>query len=45
MDGVGSQARNFVEAAGLGLLATALLYVPPASIAPRLDDWLVGDAG
>jgi hypothetical protein len=43
MDGVRSQARNFVEAAGLGLLAAALLYVPPASIAPKLDAWLLGD--
>jgi hypothetical protein len=42
MDGVRSQARNLVEAAGIALLATALLYVPPASIAPRLDAWLFG---
>jgi hypothetical protein len=41
MDGLRSLARNLVEAAGVGLLATALLYLPPASIAPRLDAWLL----
>jgi serine/threonine-protein kinase len=33
-------ARKLVEAAGLGLLAVAILYLPPASIAARLDAWL-----
>jgi hypothetical protein len=42
MDGVRSQARNLAEAAGIALLATALLYVPPASIALKLDAWLFG---
>jgi len=37
-----SLARNLVEAAGLSLLATAILYIPPASIAARLDAWLFG---
>ncbi|HEX7237688.1 MAG TPA: CHASE2 domain-containing protein, partial [Gammaproteobacteria bacterium] len=40
MDQLRSQARALVEAAGLGLLATAVLYLPPASIAARLDGWL-----
>ncbi|RPI60788.1 MAG: serine/threonine protein kinase [Lysobacterales bacterium] len=40
MDRVRSLARKLVEAAALGLLATAILYLPPASIAPRLDAWL-----
>jgi len=40
MNRVASQARTLVEAAGLGLLATAVLYLPPASIAARLDAWL-----
>jgi serine/threonine-protein kinase len=40
MDRLRSQARALVEAAGLGLLATAVLYLPPASIAARLDAWL-----
>src|SRR5688572_31909208 len=40
MDRFRSQARTLVEAAGLGLLATAVLYLPPASIAARLDAWL-----
>ena len=40
MDRFRSQARTLVEAAGLGLLAIAVLYVPPASIAARLDAWL-----
>jgi eukaryotic-like serine/threonine-protein kinase len=42
MDRFRSLARNCVEAAGLGLLATAILYLPPASIAPRLDTWVFG---
>ena len=33
MDRLRIQARSLVEAAGLGLLATAVLYLPPASIA------------
>ena len=41
MDRLRSKARSLVEAAGLGLLATALLYVPPVSIATRLDAWFV----
>jgi len=40
MDRLRSQARILVEAAGMGLLATAVLYLPPASIAARLDAWL-----
>jgi serine/threonine-protein kinase len=40
MDRLRSQARALVEAAGLGLLATAALYLPPISIAARLDAWL-----
>ena len=40
MDRLRSQARALVEAAGLGLLATAVLFLPPASIAARLDAWL-----
>jgi serine/threonine-protein kinase len=44
MDGVRSQARTLVEAAGVAFLATALLYVPPASIGLRLDAWLFGTA-
>ena len=40
MDRLRSQARSLVEAAGLGLLATAVLYLPPASIAARLDAWV-----
>ena len=35
-----SLARKLVEAAALGLLAAALLYLPPASVASRLDAWL-----
>jgi serine/threonine-protein kinase len=42
MDRVRSLARNLVEAAGLGLLAVTLLYLPPASLASRLDEWLFG---
>ena len=40
MDRFRSQARTLVEVAGLGLLATAVLYLSPASIADRLDAWL-----
>jgi serine/threonine-protein kinase len=42
MDRSRSLTRDLVEAAGLGLLATAILYVPPASLASRLDAWLFG---
>ncbi len=40
MDGFRSLNRSLIEAAALSLLATALLFVPPAQIAPRLDGWL-----
>jgi serine/threonine-protein kinase len=40
MDRLRIKARSLVEAAGLGLLATAVLYLPPASVAARLDAWL-----
>ena len=40
MDGFRNLSRSFVEAAALGLLATAVLYVPPAEIARYLDGWL-----
>lgn len=40
MNRFGTLARKLVEAAGLGLLAVAVLYLPPASIASRLDAWL-----
>jgi serine/threonine-protein kinase len=40
MDGFRRLSRSLVEAAALSLLATALLYLPPAHIAPRLDGWL-----
>ncbi|HUO67559.1 MAG TPA: protein kinase, partial [Gammaproteobacteria bacterium] len=40
MDGVRKFRESFVEAAALGLLATATLYVAPLQIASRLDDWL-----
>jgi serine/threonine-protein kinase len=40
MDRFRSLARTLPEAAAIGLLATALLYVPPARLAPRLDVWL-----
>jgi serine/threonine-protein kinase len=42
MDRFRSLARIVVEAAGLGLLASAVLYLPPTSIAHRLDAWLFG---
>ena len=40
MDGFRNLSRSFVEAAALGLLATAVLYVQPPQIAARLDGWL-----
>jgi len=40
MDRFTSLARKLAEAAGLGLLAVAVLYLPPASIAARLDGWI-----
>jgi serine/threonine-protein kinase len=40
MDGFRSLDRSLIEAAALSLLATAVLYLPPAQIAPRLDGWL-----
>ena len=40
MDGVRNFRESFLEAAALGLLATATLYVAPLQIAGRLDCWL-----
>ena len=40
MDRFRSLAPKLQEAAAIGLLATALLYVPPLSIPQRLDAWL-----
>jgi serine/threonine-protein kinase len=40
MDRLRSLARQLLEAAALGLLAVALLYLPPLSLAARLDAWL-----
>lgn len=40
MDGVRKFRESFLEAAALGLLATATLYVAPWQIANRLDAWL-----
>ncbi len=40
MDGVRNFRDSFLEAAALGLLATATLYVAPLHIADRLDRWL-----
>src|SRR3954447_10102167 len=40
MDGVRNFRESFLEAAALGLLATATLYVAPLQIASRLDGWL-----
>ncbi|HJR70319.1 MAG TPA: serine/threonine-protein kinase [Gammaproteobacteria bacterium] len=40
MDRFGNLVRKLPEAAAIGLLVTALLYVPPFSVAPRLDGWL-----
>ena len=37
MDGVRKFRESFLEAAALGLLATATLYVAPLQIANRLD--------
>jgi hypothetical protein len=42
MDRFRNLARKVVEAAGLGLLPTAILYIPPAAVAARLDAWLFG---
>jgi eukaryotic-like serine/threonine-protein kinase len=43
MDRFRSLAGNVAEAAGAGLLAVGVLYIPPASIATRLDAWLFAD--
>jgi hypothetical protein len=40
MDRFRSLARKLTEAAALGLLASAALYLPPVSMAARLDAWL-----
>jgi serine/threonine-protein kinase len=40
MDRFRSLARKLVEAAALGLLVSVVLYVPPAAVAERVDDWL-----
>jgi serine/threonine-protein kinase len=40
MDGDRNVRDSFLEAAALGLLATATLYVTPLEIAGRLDRWL-----
>ncbi len=40
MDGVRKFRESFLEAAALGLLATATLYVAPWQIAKHLDGWL-----
>ena len=40
MDRFRSLARKLVDAAALGLLASAILYLPPGFIAARLDAWL-----
>jgi serine/threonine-protein kinase len=40
MDSVRKFRESFLEAAALGLLATATLYVAPLQIAKRLDGWL-----
>src|SRR5262245_60390808 len=40
MDGDRNFRDSFLEAAALGLLATATLYVSPLQIANRLDRWL-----
>jgi hypothetical protein len=40
MEGFRSLSRSSLQAAALGLLATALLYLPPAHIASRVDGWL-----
>src|SRR5215468_1919541 len=40
MDGVRNFRESFLEAAALGLLATATLYVAPLQVAKRLDGLL-----
>jgi len=40
MDRFRSLARKLSEAAAIGLLAAAVLYVPPLYLAERLDAWL-----
>jgi eukaryotic-like serine/threonine-protein kinase len=40
MDGVRNLRDSFLEAAALGLLATATLYVAPLQVANSLDRWL-----
>ena len=40
MDGFHSLSRSLIEAAALSLLATAVLFLPPTHVAPRLDGWL-----
>jgi hypothetical protein len=40
MEGFRRLRRNFLKAAALGLLATALLYLPPAHVASRLNGWV-----
>jgi CHASE2 domain-containing sensor protein len=40
MHGFRSLNRSLVEAAALSLLATAVLFLPPTHVAPRLDNWL-----
>jgi serine/threonine-protein kinase len=40
MDGVRNLRDSFLEAAAIGLLATATLYVAPLHVANRLDRWL-----
>jgi eukaryotic-like serine/threonine-protein kinase len=40
MDGIRSLRRDFWKAAALGLLATTLLYLPPAHVASRLNGGL-----
>ena len=40
MHGFRILSRSLIEAAALSLLAAALLYLPSAQIAPRLDGWL-----
>jgi eukaryotic-like serine/threonine-protein kinase len=40
MEGFRSLGRSFLDAAALGLLAAALLYLPPAHLASHIDGWL-----
>jgi hypothetical protein len=42
MDGFRTLGRRLVASAALGLLATAILFVPPTSVAVRVDGWLFG---